>query len=291
MRNEPFVKEPSLQPASDVTPCYDLHCHSYYSDGALSPAELVQRACEQGVTHLAITDHDSVGGVAVAQAFIAQHQLPLKLIVGTEITCSWEGFEIHLVALNFNADAPSMEQLLAQQQQRRRDRYQAMVAKLHKAGIDVQPPMAQAMTMPTRKHLADAMVEGDWVSSFESAFRRYLGKGQQAYVATQWVNLADAVAAVTAAGGVTVIAHPHAYQLSNKWLRRLLTEAKQVGVTGVEVAIGTQSPGQREALATFAEEIGLAASVGSDFHYPARWRELGKNLCLPERCVPIWTLW
>jgi len=280
-----------LQPASNATTRYDLHCHSYYSDGALSPAELVQRACEQGVTHLALTDHDSVGGVSEAQAFIEQHQLPIKLIVGTEITCSWEGFEIHLVALNFNADAPSMKQLLSQQQQCRRDRYQAMVAKLHKAGIDVQPSMTQAMTMPTRKHLADALVDGGWVSSFETAFRRYLGKGQQAYVATQWVTLADAVTAVAAAGGVTVIAHPHAYQLSNKWLRRLLNHAKDVGVTGVEVAIGTQSPGQREALATFAEEIGLAASVGSDFHYPARWRELGKNLCLPERCVPIWTLW
>lgn len=280
-----------MQPASDAVTRYDLHCHSYYSDGALSPADLIQRACEQGVTHLALTDHDSVDGVSEAQAFIEQHRLPIELIVGTEITCSWEGFEIHLVALNFSADASSMKELLMQQQQCRRDRYQAMVAKLHKAGIDVQPPMAQAMTMPTRKHLADALVDGGWVSSFETAFRRYLGKGQQAYVATQWVTLADAVTAVAAAGGVTVIAHPHAYQLSNKWLRRLLTHAKDVGVTGVEVAIGTQSPGQREALATFAEEIGLAASVGSDFHYPARWRELGKNLCLPERCVPIWTLW
>ncbi|WP_233340216.1 PHP domain-containing protein [Pseudidiomarina tainanensis] len=280
-----------MQPASDAVTRYDLHCHSYYSDGALSPADLIQRACEQGVTHLALTDHDSVDGVSEAQAFIEQHRLPIELIVGTEITCSWEGFEIHLVALNFNADASSMKELLMQQQQCRRDRYQAMVAKLHKAGIDVQPPMAQAMTMPTRKHLADALVDGGWVCSFETAFRRYLGKGQQAYVATQWVTLADAVTAVAAAGGVTVIAHPHAYQLSNKWLRRLLTHAKDVGVTGVEVAIGTQSPGQREALATFAEEIGLAASVGSDFHYPARWRELGKNLCLPERCVPIWTLW
>jgi hypothetical protein len=291
MPNALYDKELSLQPASDAVTRYDLHCHSYYSDGTLSPAELVQRACEQGVTHLALTDHDSVDGVSEAQAFIEQHQLPIKLIVGTEITCSWEGFEIHLVALNFNADASSMKELLMQQQQCRRDRYHAMVAKLHKAGIDVQPPMAQAMTMPTRKHLADALVDGRWVSSFETAFRRYLGKGQQAYVATQWVTLADAVTAVVAAGGVTVIAHPHAYQLSNKWLRRLLTHAKDVGVTGVEVAIGTQSPGQREALATFAEEIGLAASVGSDFHYPARWRELGKNLCLPERCVPIWTLW
>ncbi len=275
----------------DMTQQYDLHCHSYYSDGALSPADLVSRAHEFGVSHLALTDHDSIAGLAEAREAISAQNSPLKLISGTEITCRWEQFEVHLVALNFDEQAPSIVELLNVQQQRRRERYQAMVAKLHNAGIDVQPPLAQAMTMPTRKHLADALVEGGWVSSFETAFRRYLGKGQQAYIATDWVSLADAAASVKAAGGVSVIAHPHAYQLSNKWLRRLLHEAKAAGVDGVEVAIGTQAPGQREALATFAEEIGLLASVGSDFHYPARWRELGKNLCLPERCVPIWTKW
>src|SRR5690606_37528950 len=86
-------------------------------------------------------------------------------------------------------------------------------------------------------------------------------------VPTQWVTIAEAAEAIIAAGGVAVIAHPHAYQLSNKWLRRLLCEAKVVGVTGVEVAISVQPPGERAALATFAKEIGLAASVGSDFHY------------------------
>lgn len=280
-----------MQHDSSSAPRYDLHCHSYYSDGVLSPTELMHRACEHGVTHLALTDHDSIAGLAEAQACIAADKLPLTLIHGTEITCSWQQFEIHVVALNFDPQAPALLQLLEQQQARRRTRYQQMIGKLHQAGIPVDPQLAHGVTMPTRKHLADAMVAGGWVSSFEHAFRRYLGKGQQAYIATQWVSIAEAVQAVTAAGGVTVIAHPHAYQLSNKWLRRLLTEAKSVGMQGVEVAISTQAPGQRAALATFAQEIGLAASVGSDFHFPMRWRELGKNLCLPDHCVPIWTVW
>lgn len=279
-----------MQPQSERQ-SYDLHCHSHYSDGALSPAELVQRAVAFGVTHLALTDHDSIAGLDVCRAAIAAQHLPLELINGVEITCSWQGFEIHLVALNFDASHPELLSLLAQQQQRRNERYQKMVAKLHKAGIAIAPPMAQSMTMPTRKHLADALLKEGWVSSFDNAFRRYLGKGQQAYVATEWASLAEAAACVNAAGGVCVIAHPHAYQMSNKWLRRLLEHAKAVDIAGVEVAIGVQAPGQREALATFAEEIGLYASAGSDFHYPGRWRELGKNLCLPERCVPIWQLW
>ncbi|RUO55298.1 PHP domain-containing protein [Pseudidiomarina homiensis] len=270
---------------------YDLHCHSHFSDGELAPAELVARAVDFGVTHLALTDHDTTAGIAVARQAIEEQRLPLKLIAGVEITCRWEAFEIHLVGLNVNVEHPALVELLQQQQQMRQQRYEAMLAKLHKAGIDVTPPLAGELTMPTRKHLADALVAQGWVKDIESAFRRYLGKGQQAYIATEWSSLADAIAAVQAAGGKAAIAHPHAYQLSNKWLRRLLRDSKAWGVDGVEVAISQQRPGDRLALATMAREIGLEASAGSDFHGPRPWRELGKNLCLPPDTVPIWSTW
>ncbi|KFZ30279.1 S-adenosylmethionine tRNA ribosyltransferase [Pseudidiomarina salinarum] len=270
---------------------YDLHCHSNFSDGALSPTDLVLRAAEKGVTHLAITDHDTIAGLPEARHAITEHKLPLRLINGVELTCRWQQHEIHVVGLNMDTSHPAIIDLLAEQQQRRRDRYAAMVAKLQRAGIEVQPPLAQELTMPTRKHLADALVEQGWVSSFETAFRRYLGKGQQAYIAAEWCELETAASVLQQAGGVAVLAHPHAYQLSNKWLRRLLQAGKSLGLDGVEVAIGQQPPGQREALATFACEIGLKASVGSDFHAPKPWRELGKNLCLPAACVPIWSDW
>lgn len=270
---------------------YDLHCHSHFSDGELAPADLVARAAAQGVTHLALTDHDTTAGIRVAQEAIKQQELPLQLIPGVEITCRWQAFEIHLVGLNVDVEHPALVALLEAQQQMRKRRYEAMLAKLHKAGIDVAPPLAADLTMPTRKHLADALVEQGWVKDIETAFRRYLGKGQQAYIATEWSSLEAAIAAVQAAGGKAVIAHPHAYQLSNKWLRRLLQESKNWGVDGVEVAISQQRPGDRLALATMAREIGLAGSAGSDFHGPRPWRELGKNLCLPPDTVPIWDTW
>lgn len=270
---------------------YDLHSHSHYSDGELAPAALVQRAAEQGVTHLALTDHDTTAGLADAHDAIQQLKLPLTLINGVEVTCYWQGFEIHLMGLNIDPEHPQLRELLQRQQQLRRERYEQMLAKLHKAGIEVQPPLAAQMTMPTRKHLADALVEQGWVKDFATAFRRYLGKGQQAYCATEWCDLATAIAVIRAAGGQSALAHPHAYQLSNKWLRRLLQDAKSDGLDGVEVAVGQQSPGQRMALATMAEELGLVASVGSDFHGPRPWRELGKNLCLPANTVPIWQQW
>ncbi|RUO40718.1 PHP domain-containing protein [Pseudidiomarina aestuarii] len=274
-----------------MTSRYDLHCHSNFSDGALSPADLVMRAAEREVTHLALTDHDTTAGLAAAEHAIAEQQLDLQLIPGVEITCRWEDFEIHLVALQFDPNADRLQDLLNQQQQQRLARFEQMLAKLHKAGLHVELPIFSPHQMPTRKHLADALVEQEWVSSFDAVFRRYLGKGQLAYVKGDWVRLEDAIQIVAAAGGVSVIAHPHAYQLSNKWLRRLLQEAKDAGVTGMEVAVGQQSPGQREALATFANELGLSASAGSDFHYPSNWRDLGKNIVLPEACVPIWQHW
>lgn len=270
---------------------YDLHCHSHFSDGELAPAELVRRAAEHGVTHLALTDHDTVAGLREAAQTIAEDELELELINGVEITCRWQNFEIHLVGLQVNAEHPALLELLQSQQQMRLERYQTMLEKLHKAGLEVTPPMAAEFTMPTRKHLAEALVEQGWVKDFESAFQRYLGKGQQAYVATEWSDLESAIAAVHAAGGKAVLAHPHAYQLSNKWLRKLLQEAKSYGLDGLEVAISQQSPGQRSALATIARELGLAASAGSDFHGPRPWRELGKNLCLPPDTVPIWSYW
>lgn len=274
-----------------MTTLYDLHCHSHFSDGELSPADLVERAVVKGVTHLALTDHDTVAGLEVASAHISAQQLPLELISGVEITCQWQGFEIHIVGLNFAADHPALVGLLTEQQQLRRHRYEQMLAKLHKAGLEVAPPLAAELTMPTRKHLAEALVEQGFVKDFESAFQRFLGKGQQAYVRTEWVSIERAIAALQAAGGCAVLAHPHAYRLSNKWLRRLLTEAKAWGLDGVEVAISQQRPGDRLALATMAQDVGLKASVGSDFHGPRPWRELGKNLCLPPALVPIWQHW
>lgn len=273
------------------TPVYDLHCHTTLSDGGLTPSELVRRAHAKGVDVLAITDHDSMAAIAEAKTVIAADALPLQLINGVEITCRWQQHEIHLLGLNIDANHPALLDLLARQQQKRQQRFAEMLAKLANAGIDVSAECARIKGMPTRKHIADAMLKQGVIKSFDAAFRRFLGKGQFAYVQADWCPLEDAIEVVNAAGGDAVIAHPHAYQLSNKWLRKLIVEAKAAGLAGVEVAIGQQAPGDRAALAGFAKDYDLCASAGSDFHAPKPWRELGKNLCLPEGCVPIWSKW
>ena len=270
---------------------YDLHCHSVYSDGVLTPQQLVYRAVERELNYLAITDHDSIAGFAEAEQVIRSEQPQLRLITGVELTCQWQGFEIHLVGLNFDPSSLELQQLLALQQQRRRERFAAMLAKLKHIGFVLElDAMLESATMPTRKHIADALVESGQVSSFDGVFRRYLGKGQQAYIKPEWCDLETAISAVQRAGGKTAIAHPHAYKFSNKWLRRLFSEAKEFGLDAIEVALSQQAPGQRDALAGFAKDLELACSVGSDFHAPRPWRDLGKNLCLPAGCMPIWDL-
>lgn len=270
--------------------CFDFHCHTQASDGQLTPAELVSRAQQQGVTELAITDHDTIAGYQAVVEFAAASEANFRLRTGVELSCQWQQFEIHLLGLNFDPNHAGLQQLLQQQQRSRRERIAAITAKLEGAGYAVTPYLTEQQ-LPTRWHLANALRELGVIGDIQTAFKRFIGTGQFAYVKPQWVELAQAVETIRAAGGVAVLAHPHAYQLSNKWLRRLIQAGQEAGMQAIEVAIGQQSPGQREALAEFAQQYQLCASVGSDFHYPGGWRELGKNLCLPESCVPVWTLW
>jgi len=272
-------------------PVYDLHCHSTHSDGSLSVSELLHRACEQEVDVLAITDHDCVDGLPEANSLIAQESLPIKLINGVEISCRWHSFEIHIVGLNIDPEEGQLKALLNEQQQRRYDRFDAMLEKLYQRGVSLSAEDCQADGMPTRQHSADAMVRKGTVSKPQQAFDRYIGKGSSAYVKPEWCNIPEAIDAIHSAGGKAVLAHPHGYKMSNKWLRKLLVEGKEWGLDAMEVSLCQQSPGHRDALAKMSREYGLLASQGSDFHYPGNWRELGKNLCLPADCVPIWEHW
>lgn len=272
-------------------PHYDLHCHTNHSDGQLSVEQLLLRAVERGVDVLAITDHDTLSGSRVATEYLQRNVLPLQLVTGVEISCSWHAFEIHVVALNVDLDNASLNDLLQQQQQAREQRFAQMLDKLTKRAVMLSREECRITGMPTRKHLADAMVEKGIVEHPQQAFDRYIGKGNSAYVKAQWCDVETAIAAIHAAGGSAVLAHPHAYKLSNKWLRKLCQEAKAWGLDGIEVSISQQPEGHRKALAEFAADYDLKASQGSDFHHPNGWRDLGKNLCLPEHCVPIWSAW
>ena len=271
-----------------MTKKYDLHCHSTASDGVLSPREVVLRAFEQGVNVLALCDHDTVAGIDEAKQ--TADEIGIALISGVEISTDWEGRGIHIVGLNFDKMHPKMLALLENQKILREKRALEIGAKLEKVGISNAYEGAKnfADGEVTRAHYARYLVQIGKVSNDGQAFKRYLGPGKSAFVKAEWTNIPTTIETIHAAGGIAVIAHPLRYNMTGKWVRRLMADFKTWGGDGVEIADCGQTKDQRQILARWANEFDLLGSVGSDFHFPCGWVELGKNLALPEGVKPVW---
>ena len=267
---------------------YDLHCHSTASDGVLSPAEVVSRAHEKGVHVLALTDHDTIAGLTEARQ--QADVLGLRLINGVEISTDWEGKNIHIVGLNFDQTHPKLTALLRHQAELREKRAVEIGLKFEKLGIVGAYAGAKQFTdgEVTRAHYARFLVENGIVTNMNQAFKRYLSQGQSCYVKTDWVNIPTAIETIHAAGGKAVLAHPLRYTLTNRRMRKLIGEFAQWGGDGLEAAGCGQTRDQRQLLARWALEANLKVSVGSDFHFPCAWIELGRVLTVADCCQPIW---
>ena len=267
---------------------YDLHSHSTASDGTLTPTELVQRAAQQGVNVLALTDHDSISGLAEARR--AANELGIEFIHGVEISTEWENRGIHIVGLGFDETSPELTALLYKQAETRYHRAIEIGEKLEKVGVPNAFEGAKNLAdgEVTRAHYARYLVQIGKVSNETQAFKKYLAQGKSCYVKSAWVDIPTAIQTIHQAGGVAVLAHPLRYTMTNRWLKRLIGEFKAWGGDGLEVAGVGQTTDQRQLLARWAIEHDLLASVGSDFHYPCGWIELGKSLWLPENVKPIW---
>ncbi len=269
----------------------DLHSHSTCSDGHFSPDELVARAVEKEVDVLALTDHDSVDGIAQAQLAIEKNGWPLFLVPGVEISCTWDAIEVHVVGLDIDTSNSELKALLACQEQARTERGIELGRRLEKNKIPGCYEGAVALAgdgMLTRSHFARYLVEQKHCKNMQNAFDRYLARGSRAYVPHQWASISEVVAVIHAAGGKAVLAHPGRYKLSTKWLKRLLVLFKEAGGDAIEVSLCQQSPHERSTLGQYCRDYDLMASVGSDFHTPLPWVELGKNLWLPKDVVPVW---
>lgn len=276
----------------------DLHCHTKCSDGSLSPQSLIDRAVNYQIDVLAITDHDTIEGFDIAQNYILEKNIPIKLISGIEISTSWQGFEIHIVGLNFDVNNPKLQQLISNQQQAREQRATVIGEKLAKCGFENAYDDAKELAgngSITRAHFAKVLYQQGHVSTMQKAFDQYLGKkgrnAQKAYVKPQWCSIEEAVDIIHAAGGSAIMAHPIRYDLSSKWLRRLIVYFKESQGDGLEVVLPQMNPQQRQIMLNYCLEYNLHASTGSDFHHPNKWSDLGRNLILPDGANPVWNLW
>ncbi|EMQ4383632.1 5'-3' exoribonuclease [Escherichia coli] len=273
---------------------YDLHSHTTASDGCLTPEALVHRAVEMRVGTLAITDHDTTAAIAPAREEISRSGLALNLIPGVEISTVWENHEIHIVGLNIDITHPLMCEFLAQQTERRNQRAQLIAERLEKAQIPGALEGAQRLAQGgavTRDHFARFLVECGKASSMADVFKKYLARGKTGYVPPQWCTIEQAIDVIHHSGGKAVLAHPGRYNLSAKWLKRLVAHFAEHHGDAMEVAQCQQSPNERTQLATLARQHHLWASQGSDFHQPCPWIELGRKLWLPAGVEGVWQLW
>ncbi|AVS93841.1 phosphatase [Paracidovorax avenae] len=271
----------------------DLHCHSVVSDGTLTPEALAQRARANGVELWALTDHDEIGGQHRAMAAAAAQGM--DYLTGVEISVTFIGTTVHIVGLGFDPDDAQLVQGLADTRGGRGQRAQEMAQQLAQVGIrNAYEGALRYVGNPeliSRTHFARFLVETGVCRDTSEVFRRFLTEGKPGYVPHRWAALGDAVRWITQAGGMAVIAHPARYKFSATQEYALFSEFRQHGGQGVEVVTGSHTAAEYVTYAAMAQEFGLAASRGSDFHSPDESHtDLGTLPPLPGALTPVWDL-
>lgn len=269
----------------------DLHLHSTASDGTLGPAALVAHVAACGVGLMALTDHDTVAGVAAAAE--AARERGVAFVPGIELSASWRGRTIHVLGLALDPANPTLTRGLERQQAAREARALGIAGRLDAAGAPGTEALAAiraAGSLPTRTHFARALVAAGAATDLAQAFARWLGRGRPGHVAGDWPDLSEATGWVVAAGGKAAIAHPMRYALSAGARREMCAEFAAAGGRGVEVVTGGGGVRDREQAISLAVRCRLEGSVGSDFHDPAvPWNPPGRLAKLPDSIRPIWS--
>lgn len=246
----------------------DLHAHTYCSDGSLRPSALVALAKEVGLLGLAVTDHDTT--VALAEAREAGRSLGVEVWMGAEITAKFPGRAMHLLAYGFDEREPDFVEMLAEIIRGRELRNPRILDRLAELGVPVTMAEVRAEAggdVIGRPHIAQALRRRGYVADTKSAFTLYLRDGGPAFVAADSVEPVEVVRRVKAAGGTTVIAHPKQLRLESvAKLEALVKELAAAGLGGIEVDHPSQKTDERQTFRRIADENGLVASGGSDFH-------------------------
>jgi 3',5'-nucleoside bisphosphate phosphatase len=271
----------------------DLHCHSVVSDGTLQPEELAQRAANNGVQLWALTDHDEIGGQHRAAA--AAKANGMAYLTGTEISVSFAGETVHIVGLGFDADSASMQAGLLATRGGRKERAMEMSAGLAAVGIHGAYEGALKFVgnpeIISRTHFARFLVDTGVCSETHEVFRKYLTEGKPGYVPHRWASLRDAVHWITDAGGQAVVAHPGRYKFTPTEEYALFTEFKAHGGRAIEVITGSHTAAEFVKYTDTAQELGFAASRGSDFHSPLESHtDLGTLPYLSGALTTVWEL-
>ncbi len=242
----------------------DLHLHSTASDGRLSPEEVVQASAEQGLAVIAITDHDSVDGIAPALK-AAEKYPSLRMIPGVEVSTDVPHGEVHVLGYFIDYASSELITRLSDFRNSRKVRAQKMIAKLALMGVQIEWDRVQVIAgtgSVGRPHIAQAMLERGYVQSQKEAFAKYIGREAPAYVERDKMTPEQVVELITRVGGLAVLAHPFEIEGLDQMIPRL----QRVGLVGIEVYYNNYTPKTIQYLASLAHKHALIATGGSDYH-------------------------
>ncbi len=275
----------------------DLHTHSHFSDGTLSPAELVEHAWCSRVDVLALTDHDTLDGLPEAKQ--AASERGLQLVEGVEISSQWykpnkkNPIGVHIIALA-PKDLQPLHDLLHEQQQIRATRAVQICQRLEKA--TKQDPWPEVLALAggraegvTRSHIAKWLVEKKIVARQQQAFDHFLKEGKSAFVPLAWAEIKQVMDCIKASGAQAVLAHPTRYSLSATHIRYMVAMFKSLGGDALELPSANEPPATRAMMDQLIAQHELAVSVASDFHGANMpWLKLGHVPAIKEGQRGVW---
>lgn len=275
----------------------DLHTHSNISDGTFSPQQLVEAAVEKLVHTLALTDHDTMDGLALAEEAAKNHEI--KIISGVEISSQWlrpatkKNYGVHIVALNMQNPEP-LQKALNQQKKIRAERSKQICDLLtpligEDIYADVLVKVDHIPDRVTRTHIAKTLVEKGIVTRPQQAFDKYIKEGKKAYVKFDGLSLEDTIQVIHESGGFAILAHPTKYDLSATNIRYLIEIFAKFGGDAVELPPAIEPSSTRQMVDRMIAEHDLKVSIGSDFHGDHMpWIKLGNVPSLKPGQVGIW---
>ena len=245
----------------------DLHVHSTASDGTMTPSELVDYACEKGLSAFALTDHDSVEGIAEAMA--RAKDKPVDVIAGVEFACPYKGSEIHILGYNFNYRSEPLLNALANIRKARADRNDKMCALLRKHGMEVTFDELKKRFHSeniSRGNFATILTEKGYVKDRAEAFEKYLGTTCPCYIPRFRLPADKVNTLVKLAGGVCSLAHPVMYKFSDEEYDELMAMLKDIGISRIEAIYSRNTFDDDIKFKDLAKKYGFLITGGSDFH-------------------------
>jgi len=245
----------------------DLHVHSTYSDGTLTPSQLIDKAINIGLAAMALTDHDTVDGLPEAAAYAKKKHF--ELISGIEFSTFFDKKEIHIVGLFIDYTNQLFNEELVKQRKSREEKNKKMCEKLQEIGIAIEYDellRQYAGSVLTRAHFADYLMKKGYVRDRNEAFQRYIGDGRPCFVDRKKMLPEHAIELIKMAGGIPILAHPILYHLGNEQMSKLMEYLCKHGIAGLEAIYSTYSTGEELKMRSLANHYHLLISGGSDYH-------------------------